>query len=71
MAQLNRKKLRSLGKLMEAGFTNEKSILDMTMEEMLSLPNITVAEMGLISGLKKAIKSNKVISYLGGEEQDG
>lgn len=71
MSQLNRRKVRSLGKLMEAGFTEEKSILDMTMEEMLALPNITVAEMGLISGLKKAIKSNKVISYLGGEEQDG
>lgn len=71
MAQLNRKKIRSLGKLMEAGFTDEKSIVDMTMEDMLNLPNISVAEMGLISGLKKAIKSNKVISYLGGEEQDG
>lgn len=71
MAHVNNKIIRSITKLMEAGFTNEKSILAMTMEDILKLPNITVAEIGLINGLQKAIKNNRVISYLGGEEQDG
>lgn len=36
----------------------------MTMDEMLSLPGVNVADLFIISELQKSIKVNKVISYL-------
>ena len=68
MAQMNNKAVRSLSKLMEAGFEDEKAITAMTMDDILSLPGITVAEIGTINGLQKAVKAGKVITFLGGGE---
>lgn len=50
----------------EAGFTDEKEIAAMTMDDILSMQGITVADITLINDLQKSIKSNKVISFLGG-----
>ena len=36
MAQINHKAVRSLSKLMEAGFDSEKAVLNMTMDDVLS-----------------------------------
>lgn len=66
MAQINNKAVRSLSKLMEAGFDNEKAIMAMTMDDILSLPNISVAEIAMINKIQKAVKANKVITFLGG-----
>lgn len=66
MAQINNKAVRSLSKLMVAGFDNEKAIMAMTMDDILSLPNISVAEIGMINKIQKAVKANKVITFLGG-----
>lgn len=72
MAQINNKAVRSLSKLMEAGFDNEKAIGAMNMDDILGLPGITVAEIGLINNLQKAVKANKVITLLcGGEAAAG
>lgn len=68
MAQMNNKAVRSLAKLMEAGFEDEKAIMAMTMDDILSLPGITVAEIGMINSLQKAIKAGKIITFLGGGE---
>ena len=68
MAQINNKAVRSLSKLMEAGFDNEKAILAMTMDDILALPNISVAEIGMINKIQKAVRANKVIAFLGGGE---
>ena len=68
MAQINNKAVRSLSKLMESGFDNEKAILAMTMDDILALPNISVAEIGMINRIQKAVKANKVITFLGGGE---
>ena len=68
MAQMNNKAVRSLSKLMEAGFEDEKAITAMTMDDILSLPGITVAEIGTINSLQKAVKAGKVITFLGGGE---
>ena len=59
MAQINHKAVRSLSKLMEAGFDSEKAVLNMTMDDILSLPGITVAEIGMINAIQKAVKSRK------------
>ena len=55
-------------KLMEAGFDNEKAVLNMTMDDILSLPGITVAEIGMINEIQKALKAGKFITFLGGGE---
>ena len=38
----------------------------MTMDDILSMQGITVAEIGIINDLQKSIKANKVITFLGG-----
>lgn len=71
MAQMNNKVIRTLSKLFDEGFATEKDVLSMTVDDMLLLPGITVAEITIINELQKAVKSNKVITYLGGEEIHG
>ena len=68
MAQLNNKAVRSISKLMEAGFDNEKAVLALTMDDILALPGITVGEIGMINEIQKAVKAGKVITFLGGGE---
>ena len=40
----------------------------MTMDDILSMQGITVTEISMINDLQKAIKANKVITFLGGME---
>lgn len=64
---VNQKAVKVLNKVFEAGFTDEKAIASMTMDDILSMQGgITVADITLINDLQKSIKSNKVISFLGG-----
>lgn len=69
MAKMNPKVIRSLSKLIEAGFDSEKAILMMTMDDILSLPGISVAEIGLLNELQKAVKAGKTIAFLAGKEE--
>lgn len=68
MTQINNKAVKSITKLMEAGFDTEKAIVSMTIDDILSLPNISVAEIGMVNEIQKAVKANKVITFLGGGE---
>ncbi|WP_025656247.1 hypothetical protein [Faecalicatena contorta] len=61
----NTKAVRTLNKLLDAGYDTEKSILSMSMEDMLRMPGITVTELAVINELQKHVKSNKVITFLG------
>lgn len=63
---VNQKAVKVLNKVLEAGFTDEKAIAAMTMDDILSMQGITVADITLINDLQKSIKSNKVIAFLGG-----
>ena len=63
----NQKAVKVLNKVLEAGFTDEKAISAMTMDDILSMQSITVADIALINDLQKSIKANKVISFLGGD----
>lgn len=63
---VNQKAVKVLNKVFDAGFTDEKSIVAMTMDDILSMQGITVADIGVINELQKSIKANKVISFLGG-----
>lgn len=64
MAEIDKKVIRSLSKLFTEGFDNEKAITGMTMDDMLALPGVTVAEMNTINKIQKAAKTNKVITLL-------
>lgn len=64
---VNQKAVKVLNKVLEAGFIDEKAISAMTMDDILSMQSITVADIALINDLQKSIKANKVISFLGGD----
>lgn len=64
---VNQKAVKVLNKVWEASFTDEKAISAMTMDDILSMQSITVADIALINDLQKSIKANKVISFLGGD----
>ena len=63
---VNQKAVKVLNKVLEAGFTDEKAISAMTMDDILSMQSITVADIALINDLQKSIKANKVIPFIGG-----
>ena len=65
---VNQKVVKVINKIFEAGITEEKDISAMTLDEILEIQGITVAEFGMINDLQKAIKANKVITFLGGGE---
>ena len=65
---VNQKAVKVINKISEAGITEEKEISAMTLDEILEIQGITVAEIGMINDLQKAIKANKVITFLGGGE---
>lgn len=59
---------KALNKVIDAGYRSEKQVLGMTTQEMIDLPGISIPEVGMILELQKAIKSNRVVSYLAGED---
>ena len=65
---VNQKAVKVINKIFEAGITEEKDISAMTLDEILEIQGITVAEIGMINDLQKVIKANKVIPFLGGGE---
>ena len=67
---VNQKAVKVLNKVLEAGFTDEKAISAMTMDDILSMQSITVADIALINDLQKSIKANRVISFLGGAAEE-
>ena len=66
---VNPKAIKVLNKVLDAGFTDEKTIAAMTIDDILKMPGVTVADIGIINELQKSIKANKVISFLGGGRQ--
>ena len=63
---VNPKAIKVLNKVLDAGFTDEKTIAAMTIDDILKMQGVTVADIGIINELQKSIKANKVISFLGG-----
>ena len=70
MAEINKKNLRAVTRLIEAGITDEKEIVSLGISRLLEIPNITIQELSAISELQKAVKAGKVISFLAGGVTD-
>ena len=66
---VNPKAIKVLNKVLDAGFPDEKAIAAMTIDDILKMPGVTVADIGIINELQKSIKANKVIAFLGGGGQ--
>ena len=62
-------KIKVLNKLIDAGFNNNKSIENLTMEQSLKISNITLAELKYIVGIQKAIKNGCFVEYLAEDEE--
>ena len=67
---VNQKAIKVLNKIFEAGFTDEKEIFAMTMDDILAIQGITIADIGIINELQKSIKAYKVISFFSGEMKE-
>ena len=63
---MSQKTTKVLNKVFDAGFTTEKEILAMTMDDILKIPNLSIAEIAIINALSKSVKANSVISFLSG-----
>ena len=55
----NQKAVKVLQRLFDAGYGTEKEIVNMTMDEMLALPGVNVADLCIISGYRKALRQTK------------
>lgn len=63
-------KVKVLDKLYESGCKTEKELQALSMEAILKIPNITIADMTVIMELQKQTKAGKLFSYLGGGENE-
>lgn len=62
---------KTLEKLFNTGFNTDKKILNMKMEDLEKLPNLTSSEMMIIIDFKKAIKNKDIIAFLSGYNEKG
>ena len=53
-----------LEKIFKAGFTDEKSILAIQLEDLEKIPDISSCDITIIIELKKAIKTKRIIAFL-------
>lgn len=63
MTGMDRKtKLRIFGKLLDAGFDDEKKVMSFELKDMLTT-DIRNDEIGAVIELQQAVKNHKVIAY--------
>lgn len=53
-----------LEKIFKAGFTDEKSILAIQLDDLEKIPDISSSDITIIIELKKAIKTKRIIAFL-------
>lgn len=53
-----------LEKIFKAGFTDEKNILAIGLDDLERIPDISSTDITIILELKRAIKSKKIIAFL-------
>lgn len=58
---------KALDKLFKAGFLDEKAILNMKLEDLSKIDNLTSTEVSIIIGFKQAIKNKKIVAFLSNE----
>jgi len=61
------KKYNVLKKISESGFSTEKEILSLKLDDLENIPNLSLNEIKIIVNLKKSIRDKKFIDYLNSE----
>lgn len=65
MAEVNKSNLRLLTRLIESGrITTEKEILSLKLKDILSVPNLSKAELSAVCELQEAVKDGHILSFL-------
>ena len=67
---IEKQKLNTLNKLIDHGVNTEKKITAMGIQEIISVPKITVPEIHIITELQDAIKTRTTIAYLAAAEDE-
>ena len=62
-------KTAALKRLKEAGIKDEKDLQAADLDILLSIHNISIQELKILSDMKKAIKRNQLLKYLLEEEE--
>ena len=58
-----------LEKVFKAGFTTEKDILNIQLDDLVKINDISGNEILIIIELKKAIRNKRIIAFLSGTEE--
>ena len=58
-----------LEKLFKVGFNDEKAILNIQLEDLVKISDISNNEIAILLELKKAIRNKKIIVFLSGKEE--
>ena len=58
-----------LEKLFKSGFTDEKAILNIQLEDLVKINDISNNEIAILLDLKRAIRNKKIIAFLSGIEE--
>lgn len=67
----NRKqKMRVLNKLLDTGYVTEKGIESLSTASIIKIPGLSFADIGIIVRLQEAVRSHKLIAYLGEEDEE-
>lgn len=61
---------KTLEKLFQVNFKTEKSILNIKLEDLQKIRDLTTIDMNIIIDFKKAIKDRKIVAFLSGELED-
>lgn len=64
---MNQKRMNVLKKVIDNGYTDEKTIANITAEQMTKFCR-SIDEISTVIELQKAIKANRIISYLAGKD---
>ena len=65
---IDRTSLKVINRLFDHGYTTEKAIAAFNLEDVCVIECYAPAEIAIIA-LKEAVKGNKVISFLSGEQE--
>lgn len=63
-------KNKILKKLFDFGCKTEKDLQALDVESILKMPDVTIMDITIITQLQKQVKSNKLFSYLGGDNSE-
>lgn len=64
--KLLKEKLRVFEKLISSGYNTDKKILDMKIEDIILLSNFTRTDLNIAVGIKQALLSKSLVSYICG-----